>query len=142
MSIQATIDIYFNEGKRVKHSQILDIFLASDWKNMDNNKFRMLPLGDEDYSWISYTEDEKEAKVLLNSKLDAGEVGGIELFYNKSGIGIEMLLFTDSQLSISLSINRKTKFKSHTDIDWYIEKILLPLEQQIEIESFEFVEQL
>lgn len=142
MSIQATIDIYFNEEKKVTHSQILDIFLASDWKNADNNKFRMLPLGDGDYSWVDYTEDEKEAKVLLDSKLDDGEVGGIELFYDRSGIGIELLLFPDSQLSVSLSINRKTKFKSHTDIDWYIEKILLPLEQKIEIESFEFVEQL
>lgn len=99
-------------------------------------------LGDEDYSWTEYTTVVEEAKSLLVSKQNANEVGGIELFYNNTDIGIEIIMFIDNQISISLSINRKTKLKSHTDVEWYMKKILLPLEEHLDIENFEFIEQM
>jgi hypothetical protein len=101
----------------------------------------MIMLGDEDYSWIDYTNIIEEAKVLLLNKQRADEVGGIEVFYSGTDTDVEILMFADNHISISLSTNRKTKLKFHTDIEWYMEKLLLPLEENIDIESFEFIEQ-
>lgn len=141
MSIQATMDIYFNEIDKKKYGDIFDILISANWGNFQNNDFKMILLGDEDYSWTDYTSDFNEARTLLMHKQKANEVGGIELFYEATDIGIEVIFFVDNQISISFSINRRMKFGFHTDFEWYIKKILLPLEERLEIERFEISEQ-
>lgn len=130
MSLQVTMDIYFNESEKNSYGDIFNILISSKWRNFQNDKFKMIMLGDEDYSWIDYTMAVEEAEALLNNKQSANEVGGVEV-----------LMFVDNRISISLSINRKTKLTFHTDIEWYMEKLLIPLEENLSIESFEFIEQ-
>lgn len=140
MSTQATMDIFINEFDKKTYGDIFDILISANWRNSQNNDFKMILLGDEDYYWIEYTSVPKEARTLLMNKQKAKEVGGIELFYENTGIGIELLMFVDNRISVSFSINRKTKLKAHTDFEWYLEKILLPLEEGLEIEAFEISE--
>lgn len=77
---------------------------------------------------------------LLDDKQKAEKVGGIKFYYQETGVGIEVLLFPDSKLSISFSINRKIKRTHHTDIDRYLERFLLPLEKGVSVKYFEFSE--
>lgn len=141
MSIQATMDICFNEIEKKAYGDIFDILISANWKNFQNNDFKMILLGDEDYSWTNYTSDFEEARALLMKKQKTNEVGGIELFYEATDIGIEVIFFVDNQISISFSINRRMKLRAHTDFEWYMKRILLPLEERLEIEKFEISEQ-
>jgi hypothetical protein len=77
---------------------------------------------------------------LLDKKQIANEIGGIELYFDDSDTGINVLFFPNSRISISLSINRRKISNRYTDINWYIENLLLPMKEKLSVESFSFTE--
>lgn len=140
MSLYASIDISFNELEQRTYVDIFNMLLSSNWKNsLDKNYIMLLP-GDIDYSWESYSNNLQEVKKVLESKEKHGEIGGIQLYYDNKKSGVEILFFSSNEISISLSINRKVKFGNHTDIEWYIKNLILPLEEKFDVTSFKFEE--
>ena len=85
--------------------------------------------------------DHDEVLGILKKKETLGELIGISLTWEESGIGGEFLFRSDGTISINLSLNtRRDPQTGFTDINWYINKLVNPLSRLTKIESLRFTE--
>lgn len=67
--------------------------IDSSWNIFKDNKIVYLPLGDDsDYDWTSEEIDFDDLTKIIENKASNNEVIGIELLWEKSEIGIYLLI--------------------------------------------------
>ncbi|MBA4538840.1 hypothetical protein H1Z61_17350 [Bacillus aquiflavi] len=143
MAIQASMDIYLNEKKdgTYTYDAIFRLLKDTGWGNRESSLYTVLmPNDQDDFNWIDFSEDEQKVINILKIKQELNEVGGIELIFDNSSIGINLLLYPECRISVIFSINRKVIMEQITDANWYFEKLILSLENKYFIESFEFTQ--
>ena len=86
-----------------------------------------LPKGDIEYNWKCEPLSEDAFYEIISQKELNNEQIGVNLFYSNSTVGISMISSCVNEVVLSLGINRKKIGRNHTDIIWYIEKIIFKL---------------
>ncbi|WP_144687022.1 hypothetical protein [Acetivibrio clariflavus] len=92
-------------------------------------KVSFLPLGDnDDYDWQSEEIDLEQLMDIIDKKEKQNEVIGVILYWDKSSIGMQLLIWNSGKLPFILTINRKILNDNTeinvTDVNWYLERIL------------------
>jgi hypothetical protein len=145
MAITSNISIHLFDP--VQALEIIAILMANGWTLNDHGKVSHLPLGDKDnYDWqiqkdLSYSE----LSEIIRDKESKDEPIGIIMAWQDTSIGGTVIIKKEGSISINLDINRKELIlKNHfkiTDFQWYLEKLLPPLEEAFGIEAFSFEQQ-
>lgn len=127
--------------------RLICLFGEIGWKLLDeDNKITYLPVNDKGlYNWESAKISMDSLLEILLKKEEKKETIGLQLYYEKTGIGISLLLENSMDLLVSADINRKTISSAAdmktTDVNWYIENIILKLRKKgCIIEAFKFEE--
>lgn len=147
MSISATMKIKFNKSKSYSLLNIVKAFLEVGWKLKDKNgDISYLPLGDDDdFDWQSEMISETEVLKIIEKKEEANEWVGLIIYWEKTNIGITLLGTSADNVMLSFEVNRRRlneeDITSLTDVNWYMDKIIVKLRnKQFQIESFIFEE--
>lgn len=140
MSVDASLSVYLGEYR------IMDIVGVYQRRGLsvfdrDNRAF-IITSDDYDWDYLSLTFD--ELTKIIEDKERRGSPVCISLYEN--GEPITNLLKTDpNELCIACDVNRKTLdsgiWRRYTDVNWYIEKFVEPLEADgLAVQWFEFRE--
>ena len=147
MSVSASINIQLGKMNinRVSAIQLIKTFIRNKWRIQWNNNISYLPVGDDDFDWQSDKISIEELVNIVEEKESRGELIGILMLWDSTEFGVELLIHSELELSFNLSVNRKVityaKNTHITDINWYLEKIVIPLkENNYIIEYFSFDE--
>lgn len=148
MSINASIDVRLsrNNNEKIYARKLISTLISDKWRLQDKDKISYLPLGDDDnYDWKSNEITINELMDIVDKKEDRGEKIGLIMLWDLTEIGVSLLIHSELELSFSCTINRKrlvnSDNRSITDINWYVEKIILLLKNNnYVIESFSFEE--
>lgn len=131
MSVSASIDIRLAmvEGCLPSAVEIINSLLRCNWTTNDNEKISYLPLGDNDaYDWQNESICSEHLVEIINEKERQNEVIGVVLTWEKSDIGMHILVLNNRDLSFNLSMNRKRINDdlelNMTDVNWYLERIM------------------
>lgn len=125
---------------------IIDIFFVFQkigwWIYNPQKKVEYLPIADNDnYDWQCEKMLEVDFYNIINNKINNKELVGVNLFYNNSDVGVSLLAYNTNQITLGISINRKTIDKRHTDMIWYLENIIYKLfEADVRLLSYRFEE--
>lgn len=128
MSREATLEINCSRySERI--IDVIKLFNELGWKYYDlENNIEYLPLGDDDdFDWQKRALSNSELQQMINNKQDKFERVGINLYYEKSDVGITLLAKDTKEIIIDLNINRKTvknNRESITDVGWYFNNII------------------
>ena len=147
MSISASIDLHLTG---IKHNQkssieIIDILIASGWTLVHDGYVTYLPIGDKDsFNWKSTLGMEhQDIEDLMDAKRKANEIIGVTMTWKDTQRGGSFLFWpegTYETLSLNLHAFRPTKkiAKNYevTDFQWYLEKLLPPLNDAFGVEYF------
>ena len=138
MSISASINI--TVGSELSTKKIIKIFTSHGWSLIEDGKTTYLPLNDDMFDWKSEEISLDLLWNIINQKEKSGELIGIIMWWKKTKIGITILIHSDFSLNISFDVNRKKINPSDiTDVSWYLERIIFPLQNNgCIIESFSF----
>ncbi|WP_160117930.1 hypothetical protein, partial [Lacrimispora sphenoides] len=94
---------------------------------------------DDDFDWQENQINKDAFAEIVEQKEQAGEIIGVGLTWGNTDIGVILLIYTNYQLSFSLTINRKKLQSNITDFNWYLEKILPCLETDfMTVSNFSF----
>lgn len=147
MSTSASMKIKFNKSKAYSILNIVEIFLKVGWKIKDKSgNISYLPLGDDDdFDWQSEMISETEVFKIIEKKEDANEWVGLIIYWENTNIGITLLATASDNVTLSFEVNRKRlneeDITSLTDVNWYMDKIIVKLRnERYQIESFKFEE--
>ena len=113
--------------------QVFSCLLEAGWRFDDNGKVVCLPLGDADqYEWDNLdTDRHRDIWDLFLRKIQLGETLGVVITWSDTMIGGEFLIEKSGLLKFSASINRRRLVDTGaSDVSWYLEKLLLPLDAQ------------
>ena len=148
MSLDISINIKLARkgDKKIDTVTLLKNLISGGWNIVNNNSISYLPIGDEgDYDW---QEDEMTIDDFFNIvriKEENSEVIGVMIRWKDSEIGGSFLIYSNLEMTFSICINRK-KIKlgnneEITDINWYIERLIILLKSKNYIvESFSYEE--
>lgn len=147
MSIDALIKVklaYYN-GK-LSSIKIIQMLLDGGWTFNDYGASSYLPLGEkEGFGWIIQEDITHDSlmKILEKKELE-GEVVGIIMTWQDTNVGGSFLFRSNNELSINLSVNRKTIVNDSmfeiTDINWYLFKLLSTFKEDVFVEFFSYEE--
>ena len=121
---------------------VLKTLMNAGWTLNDQGKISYLPLGDkDDFDWhIQENLSFEELKGILTAKEKAKEAIGVIVTWQDTGIGGTVMFRLDNNLSFGLDINRKEILLQNnyavTDFQWYLEKLLPPLNDAFGVEYF------
>ncbi len=126
MSRNGSIKIITNSlNKSISYRALLNQFEVFGWKCGVSDYIMYLPLGDDDFNWISVPKLE-QVLFSVGQKWIRGELMGIEMAWKETDIDVTVL--TDpkfKELGFSADMNRKTiEGWGLTDFNWYIEIVL------------------
>ncbi len=146
MSIDASLELHC-QYKDKNVDEIVKLLTYIGWTIFDNDgKITYLPLYDNDeFNWKKEEISEDTLLKIILEKVENQETVGIVLHWGRTGIGISMLFQSFNDILISLNIHRKTivsgDLSSPTDVNWYVENIIIPLRKfGCIIESYKFEE--
>ncbi|GMA97769.1 hypothetical protein [Pelosinus sp. IPA-1] len=145
MSISASIDIKlaFRDSQTISKVALIQSLLDFGWTFKDCGNMTYLPIGDEDkFDWKTENISVESLMVLLNEKEKRDEQIGVAMTWKDSGIGGDVLLMKNGEISVSLTINRRVIIDSDiTDVNWYLVKLLPALnDNNLIVESFSYEE--
>lgn len=144
-SASLTIKLKSTNKKVLNPQNIINALILGEWRIFDENKVLFLPIGDNDYDWQSDSISYEDIMSIIETKYNQSEVIGFLLFWEKTNIGIHILIHSEFDLAISLSVNRK-KLKCCdgtylTDVNWYMERLIPALNNnEFLVESFSYEE--
>jgi hypothetical protein len=144
MSISASIDLKLisKSNSNFSSKQVINEMVAKGWKIEKNNKIFYLPLGDDNlYDWQEKNSKDIDIWRIISQKETLQEVIGINLYWRDTDIGLSTLIFNNTEISFSISINRvKINLAEFdiTDINWYLERILPCFTNGISIQKITF----
>jgi len=148
MSLNSSIDIKLARRNNYKicATQLINTFINNGWKVIEGGKISYLPLGDDDdYDWQSEDITIEQLNDIIENKEKSGEIIGVIMKCGDTDIGGSFLIYSELELSFSMTINRKTTkcTNNHilTDVNWYVERIVCLLrDSDYIIESFSYEE--
>lgn len=146
MSISAGISIRLSDGNRSKSAvNIIKVLIDSGWNLFHDGYISYLPIGDkDDFDWQAKKamSFEKLTKI-IEIKEKTEEVVGVIMTWQNTDIGGTLLFWPEDSLNtfaMNITINRKkTKLADDyeiTDFQWYLPKLLTPLNKVFEVEYF------
>ena len=107
---------------------VIEKFQQIGWKLSDaGGKSEFLPLGKNDFEWITKDIAEYELFETVRKKAECKETVGVHLFYSNGVEGISFLAEKTNSITLGLSINRKIAINRHTDFPWYFENLIAKL---------------
>ncbi|MDE6732198.1 MAG: hypothetical protein K2J77_04910 [Oscillospiraceae bacterium] len=142
MSVQASLWVYLGEYRIM---DIVGVYLKQGMSVFDRDN-RAYIVTSDDYDWehLSITFD--ELKGIIEDKERRGSPVCISLYENGEPV-TNLLKDTSDKLGIGIAcdINRRTldsgKWRRYTDVNYYIEKFVEPLEVDgFAVQGFEFRE--
>lgn len=140
MSLDASLNLYLGEYRIM---DIVGVYLKRGLSVFDrDNRAFIITSDDYDWDYLSVTFDEL-AKFIEDKERRCSPVC-ISLYEDGERV-TTLLKIPPNELSIACDINRKTLDRGvrhrYTDVNWYIEKFIEPLEADgFVIEMFEFSE--
>lgn len=144
MSIIANIDVNLNKTQ-ISSIEVIQILIQKGWSMLHDNYVSYLPLGDKDEADWQAKENMsfEQIATILTAKEAQKEIIGIMLTWQSTNIGCDFLFFPDQQytkFSIILDPNRPVIALTNnyliTNFQWYLEKLLPPLDDAFEVLSF------
>lgn len=146
MSVDASIKIHLSRVDNM-HSEtmkIIQALLNSGWTLGRNGHLFYLPLGDRgSYDWQTKLMNTEEFSVLVKSKETLGETVGIEMIWKTTGIGASFLFWPkDIYETFTMNLDAERPLimlnanYAITDFQWYLEKLLPPLNDAFGVEYF------
>jgi hypothetical protein len=143
MSNSATIDIniLLNDSP-INVVEIINKLIDFGWSLNDNGQISYLPLGDnDDFNWIRENISKEKLMNILIKKESQNELIGIAMTWNTSEIGGEFLFWGRGEISINLNINKKLQNNLFTDVNWYLEKLIIAfIDMGLKIEKYTYQE--
>ena len=140
MSVDASLNVYIDSFDVIK---ILDCLIKNgfDIYSPDGN-INMIISQDDSFTWGEPEITLREFYDIAERNKDLGYPVGISLWDNNE-IFTNLLAVSEDKIIFSCDIGRKTFVSGDievTDVNYYIEKILAPLEKDFKIGGFEFKE--
>lgn len=124
MSKDISLDIDLSVNNTISRYEIITLFFNSNWSFLDDGKFTYLPLGDEDWDWVSSSMPEEEILHLLKEKSKTDEIIGFSLTWENTNIGGQILFFPNFKLSFCINNNIKMITNDIVDVNWYLTRLL------------------
>lgn len=125
---------------------MLKDLISGGWSIINNNSISYLSIGDDgDYDWQEDDMPLDDFFNIVRIKEKNSEVIGIMLRWKDSEIGGSFLIYSNLEITFSICINRKKvnlgNNEEITDINWYIERLIILLKSKNYIvESFSYEE--
>lgn len=145
VSISSSIDIKLVDKYNSDNFcwTIIHTLKNNGWKLFNDRKVLYLPLGDNDeYDWRREELTVDELKAIIEEKEKSNEVVGIELTWENTKIGGDLLIFDTNGFSFNITVNKKfindDNLTKIIDISWYIEKLIPYLLEHFIIEHISF----
>ncbi len=151
MSVSASIDINLskNEGKNRSTVEIIEVLVNFGWNLVHDTYISYLPLGDkDDFDWQAEKGMSFETLTkIIEVKEQAEETVGIIMTWKDTDIGGTFLFWPPNKdnlgtFSMNIGINRQiitlTDDYNITDFQWYLPKLLVPLNRILTVEYFSF----
>ncbi len=148
MSLDTSINMKLARkgDKKIDVITLLKDLISGGWNIINNNSISYLPIGDDgDYDWQENDMILDDFFNIVRTKEENSEVIGVMLRWKESEIGGSFLIYSNLEITFSICINRK-KIKlgnneEMTDINWYIERLIILLKSKNYIvESFSYEE--
>lgn len=134
MSVEAALTVYLGEYRIV---DIVGVYLKRGMRIFDRDDRAYICTSD-DFEYLSVTLEELAA--IIEDRERRGELVCVYLYENGEPV-TSLLKSASDELSVSCDINRKTLANRHTDVNYYIEKFVEPLEADgFAVEGFKFWE--
>lgn len=147
MSLDTSINIKLKKGDEIIDAiTLLKDLISGGWNIINNNSISYLPIGDDgDYDWQEEDMPIDDFFKIVRTKEENNEIIGVILRWEDSEIGGSFLIYSNLEITFSICINRKRiKLSSNeeiTDINWYIERLVILLKSKNYIvESFSYEE--
>ncbi len=140
MSVEASLWVYLGEYRIM---DIVGVYLKRGMSVFDrDNRAFIITSDDFDRDHLSVTFDEL-AKI-IEEKESGGSLVGVALYENGERV-TDLLKNAPNELGIACDINRRTldsgNWRRYTDVNWYIEKFIEPLEADgFAVQGFKFWE--
>jgi hypothetical protein len=148
MSVSASINVHLPKNGIIHKPaiEIIQVLISSGWTLSHNGYIGYLPLGDKD----SFDWQEKEINIetltdILKAKEDANEIVGVIMTWQNTEIGGTFLFWTNEKyetFTMGISIDRQTMALDDdykiTNFQWYLSKLLPPLNKVWTVEYFSF----
>ena len=144
MSIDANITVELTENTTKCHSaiEIIHPLLKEGWSITHNGRGCYLAVGDKDNSEWLFVESITINNLanIIKQKEDQKEIVGIVLTWNGTDIGGALLFWPNNTITLGLDSNRQIIFMQGnykiTNFQWYLEKLLPPLNDSFGVEYF------
>lgn len=120
-----SVDAGFFLTARGPHAPVglLDRLVRSRWRPQHEGLWCVAP-GDDPGDWI-LMPSAAAADALLQSKVAAGEMIGVRLWWDGGEVGGEFLIYATGDVIFSPSLNRRKLADGRTsDVSWYLPKIV------------------
>lgn len=148
MSVSASISVQLERrnNKKIFATQLIQAFIIGKWRIQDRGKILYLPLGDDDnFAWQYNEITIDELLDIVDKKESCREIIGLLMLWDRTDIGVHLLIHSELQISFSIDVNRKIINNldnvNITDVNWYLEKIIgLLRKSNYIVESFSFEE--
>lgn len=142
MSISSCVELGVSDSIEFSVLAAIRLLLNAGWSfNYEGSVF-YLPIGDDgDFDW--QREDLSASRLLdiLSKKEELGELIGVTMTWEETGVGGEFLFHKSNLIVINLSINRQVTLLTLTDVNWYLSKLIPALRGGgISVESIVFSE--
>lgn len=151
MSLSVSIDIHLKQSESISALKILDVLIKFGWTLIQNGEASYLALGDkDDFNWqLGMSTTLKELNNIFRKKEVEKEIVGVIMNWQNTTIGGSFLFWPQDnyeKFSINLDAYRQTVIwppdYEVTDFQWYLKKLLPPLNAVWPIEYFSFDQQL
>ncbi len=143
MSVDANIDVHLDQLINLSVVDLIDVLRAAGWSFIRDGDTAYLPLGDKGmFNWqVSHDMNQAEFAKLVCQKQHANELIGLIMTWQLTDIGGIFLCWpSENRLSFDIDANRQlVKISANfvaTNFQWYLEKILPPLDAAFGVESF------
>jgi len=148
MSISAGIKVQLiqrKNGSEIFTIEVIKSLIAAGWALFRSGKASYLPLGDTEFLNYRYGEaiEYEQLVSIIEKKEQLGELVAVDLFWNDTLIGDTVMFLPAKnycEILIGVSSDRQTvqlnENYSITNFQWYLERLLPPLNAAFGVESF------
>ena len=130
MSKDISLNIDLSVNNKMSRYEIIICFFYSNWSFFDHGKFTYLPVGDEDWDWVTSSMPDEEILHLLQEKSQTNEIIGFSLTWEDTNIGGQILFFPNFKLSFCINNNIQIIKNNIVDVNWYLTKLLTVLDEK------------
>ena len=146
MSISASIDITLSKfnNRRCSASSITKVLMEHGWNLYHNNNINYQPIGSKEIvPWVYESISFESLTKILDTKENLHEINGVMMTWNNTEVGGDFLFWPEgTPRTFSLNLNafkpmiQLQEWYEIIDFQWYLEKLLPPLNDEFGVEYF------